>query len=708
MSFTRRVRTIYRKELIDILRDRRTLIAMIVVPIVLYPLLMLGSIQAVSYQADQLQQDQVVLGVISEVQKEMLVTLIRHDAAGLQREQPEDGAPEPINGPEPRLYDSADQLQRGIRDREIHAGVVFGADQLVDDHGAQNKIEIFADKEEVRSAMTSRRLELMLERIKDRKEQSRLADRGLPANFVRPFAITFIDLSSPPSILGQALPLILVLMTITGAIYPAIDLTAGERERNTLESVMVCPVPVIDLIVGKFLVVTTIAIMGAALNLASVSATVYFGGFQKVISQTGGKMPIGTMLIVLLCLVPFTVLVSAIMIAVCSFARTFKEAQNYVTPVILAVLIPGGVAALPATRLEGIMLVMPVGNMVLLSRELLLGADVPLAKIAMVLLATALYASAAVAIAANLFGQESVLFTDVGPLRTALSRRFVKPRDTASLPMALLTTALLFPAWFFMQATLSSATSAAGVWQIYGTAITMPLFFVAIPIAILFWWKVRLGPAMRLRRPSARFLLAALLIGGAAWVPLHELNVMQQAILPIPAAMLADLKRLEETIRALPPLEGILALAVVPALCEELLFRGMLFGGLLTKASPRAAIIFSAVIFGVFHFVAFRFVPTVAMGLVLAWLCWRSRSIFAPMLVHALHNGLLVSATWWDWQSPLGIDKVDAQAHLPPMVLVVGGTLFAVGLLLVGRDNSDAGAEVLRVGPLADADGARA
>ena len=117
-------------------------------------------------------------------------------------------------------------------------------------------------------------------------------------------------------------------MTITGAIYPAIDLTAGERERGTLESLMSTPVNVLDLVVGKFLVVTTVAIMGATLNLASVTATVYFGGFDRVIATTGGALPIGTMVLILLCLIPFAVLMSAIMIAVCSFARTFKEAQN--------------------------------------------------------------------------------------------------------------------------------------------------------------------------------------------------------------------------------------------------------------------------------------------------------------------------------------------------------------------------------------------
>jgi ABC-2 type transport system permease protein/sodium transport system permease protein len=376
MRYHRRIHTIYSKELIDILRDHRTLIAMVVVPIVLYPLLMLGSVQAVSFQAAGIEEEALVVAVINENQGQNLKKLVDADRAALRR-GPSVEHSKSISNDEPKpieedklqisLAGSVEEVDRLIRERRVHIGVVFDRDELFDAPNVQNKVQWRYDKEDVRSAAAKIRLEEMIARVKQRTVDERKAAARLPETFDEPFAIETVDLSSPPSILGQILPLILVLMTITGAIYPAIDLTAGERERGTLESLMASPVPVIDLIVGKFLVVTTVALMGAALNLASVTATVYFGGFGQLIASTGGSMPMGTMFFILLALVPFAVLMSAIMIAVCSFARTFKEAQNYVTPVILAVLIPGGIAALPATRLEGVMLVMPVGNMVLLA-----------------------------------------------------------------------------------------------------------------------------------------------------------------------------------------------------------------------------------------------------------------------------------------------------------------------------------------------------
>ena len=165
------------------------------------------------------------------------------------------------------------------------------------------------------------------------------------------------------------------------------------------------------------------------------------------------------------------------MIAVCSYARTFKEAQNYVTPVILAVLIPGGIAALPATRLEGIMLVMPVGNMVLFAREFLLGAVVSWSAVATVLLATTLYAAAAVAVAASIFGQESVVFADAGSLGSVFSRRALRPSNKPTVSTVMLVAALLFPTWFFIQSALSPEPGDSLDGLLVATAWLMPVLF---------------------------------------------------------------------------------------------------------------------------------------------------------------------------------------------------------------------------------------
>ena len=711
MSFPRRIRTIYAKELVDILRDRRTLIAMILVPIVLYPLLMLGSVQAVSYQFEAMAEERLLVGVL-EGHEPILAKLIEQDESTIAQRRAEldpdseesADLPEPLTQIEVVPFASPDAIRRAVWERRIQAGVLMPP-RIIYAFDRRNPILIIADLEEVRSTFTSDRLHELFKRTADRKIGQRLRRVGLPQQFVEPFAVASEDLSSPPSILGQILPLILVLMTITGAIYPAIDLTAGERERGTLESLMVCPVPVIDLIVGKFLVVTTVAIMGATLNLASVSATVYFGGFDKVISSGGSGVPFAKMAFILLCLVPFAVLMSAIMIAVCSYARTFKEAQNYVTPVILAVLIPGGLAALPGTRLDGVMLVMPVGNMVLLARELLLGANVPLWQVALVLLSTTFYAGAAVAVAANVFGKESVVFADAASFKSAFSRALIKPSPRPTISMSLLVVALLFPAWFYVQSALSPEAGGDARGVLYGTGGLMPLLFFVIPLAIARHWKVNLAGAFALRMPSARHLLAAALIGVSAWIPAHELNVLQERVLGVPAAVMESARLLQETVTAMPLGLVILLLAVVPAVCEELLFRGFLLSGLRASARKWTAIIVSAAVFGVFHFFVFKFAVSAGLGILLAYICWQSRSVLPGMVAHFLHNAIgAVGAAHPELMEWLGIAGEGSEAaewiHLPTHLLIVGAVVLIVGMIVAARPAAPVPGRLTAAAPL--------
>ena len=699
MSLSARIRTIYGKELVDILRDRRTLIAMIIVPIVLYPLLMLGSIQAVSYQADSLGEEVLVIGVVGERQQQLLAMLIERDHRALARERRRLGpdSPEaqalPVGIEKPRIVPFASEadLQESIRERSVHAGVNFERDALYLGLDESNPITIAADLEDMRSEYVASRLRDLFDRTAERSNKRRLRQQQLPEQFLYPLSVTLHNLSSPPSILGQILPLILILMTITGAIYPAIDLTAGERERGTLESLMVSPVPVLDLIVGKFLVVTTVAILGATLNLASVTATVYFGGFDRMIAQTSGDIPVGRMLLILVCLVPFAVLMSAIMIAVCSYARTFKEAQNYVTPVILAVLVPGGIAALPATRLEGVMLVMPVGNMVLLARDLLLGAAMSYWTVTLVLLSTTLYAGAAVAVAAYVFGKESVVFADAASIKVMFSRALARPTDAPSVPMALIFVALLFPTWFFIQSALSPGPGESAEYLLRTTGYLMPLLFVVLPAGVLWYWKVNVRETFRLHRPATRHLLAALIVGAAAWVPAHEVSVFQRGLMGLPAGAEESFELLGSTIAQMSPGSVFVLLALIPAICEELLFRGYLLGGLGAASRKWTAIVASAVVFAVFHFMLFKFAVTAALGVVLAYLCWQSGSILPAMVAHVVHNGLnALSPLYPAWPRALGLNPEDPWAHLPIPLVLAGCVALAAGVWLSARPVSRA------------------
>jgi membrane protease YdiL (CAAX protease family) len=337
------------------------------------------------------------------------------------------------------------------------------------------------------------------------------------------------------------------------------------------------------------------------------------------------------------------------------------------------------------------MLVMPVGNMVLLARELLVGAHVPGWHVVTVLLSTTLYAGAAVAVAANIFGKESVVFADSGSLKMVLLRRFIKPSTHPSIAMSLMLVALLFPAWFFVQGALSPKSPSETVpGVIYGTGVLMPIFFILVPAMIVVYWKVGVSGAFALRLPRARYVLAAIIIGSVTWVISHEMYVLQNMLVQAPAIVVENAVILQQTLAAMPLGHALLLTAIVPAICEELLFRGFLLSGLRSAMAQWPSILLCAAVFGVFHFLFYKFPVTFFLGVILAYLCWQARSVIPAILAHMMHNGIVtlqaVQPSLFEWT---GNSRSDEWSHLPVPLVIVSVLVVAGGLRLAGRRKVD-------------------
>ncbi|MFH1748926.1 MAG: ABC transporter permease subunit/CPBP intramembrane protease, partial [Planctomycetota bacterium] len=450
-----RISTIWRKEFVDTLRDRRTVIAMVLVPMVLYPVLMLGSLMAFEAQVGRLQQEEYTVAVADEQVAAWLRALIDEDEAHRREERAQrqrlalnqDGSAEEAAETGARQKPPTYQIEvfKNVREAvmagDAHVGLLVVGTPLPTAESTHSiHAALIMDETEIRSQIATAGLDGTLKRINERWVARRIADYELPEDFMHPMHLTQFSVASAEkrggSVLGQIVPLILIIMTITGAIYPAIDLTAGERERGTLETLMAAPVPTVDLIAGKFVVVASIGMLSAVLNLLSIGGTIYLGGLGDILTQGQDvSIPLHTLPLVLVVLIPLAIMFSAMLLAVCSFARSFKEAQNYVMPVMMAALIPAVIGILPGTELKGPLLIMPVTNIVILTRELFMG-QIDHVAILWVTLSTCIYAGAAVAVAAKLFGQEAVLFADSASIRTLLQRRFFKVRQLPSAAQA--------------------------------------------------------------------------------------------------------------------------------------------------------------------------------------------------------------------------------------------------------------------------------
>jgi len=741
MSRFSRINTIWRKELIDTLRDRRTLLAMVLVPMVLYPALMLGSLQALEVQTSQVLQEEFIVAVGDKQAARWLRTLIDSDPARLEHIQartaeeriaqaatqpapPEDARRKPTGGiatiragtqvPTFQVV-VVDEPLRRLLDKQINVVVSLDGPPPPPDAEGSAKVTLHFDETDFRSRIAKDGLLGVFERESASRLNRRLARYHLTPEFVSPIELAEENVAGAEQMagaaLGQILPLILIIMTITGSIYPAIDLTAGERERGTLETLMVAPVPAVDLIAGKFVVVALVGLLSAVLNLLSVGGTVYLGGVGEILTQGRGfTLPLGALPIILLLLVPLAVMFSAILLAVCSFARSFKEAQNYVVPVMLAAMIPGVVGVLPGTRLEGPIVIMPVANIVVLARDLLTGPP-NWPAIAVVVLSTSLYAGAAVAIAAKLFGQEAVLFADSGSVRTLFMRRFFEPRSTPTAAQALFIMTVAYTLNFYVQNALGRSSLAGGPGFLLGVALTLIAIYGLAPWLAARYTRVNPVTAFRLARPPTTAIVAAICFGCSTWILALCWIRIQEGFLPIAPDFARAMEEQFGWFNDLPVAVLVVFLALVPAIVEELFFRGYALSGLQRGVGSIAAVVIVAAAFGLSHFMAARFVQTAVLGALLGLLVVRSGSIYPAMIAHFMHNAISVLAGRADGLQPV-LDSLGfptaADAGVPAAWTAGALTLVGVGIALcfLPRRASAASASVAAEGR-ADLDAAR-
>lgn len=404
--------TVYLKELKDSLRDRRALISIIVIPTVVMPLLIFGV-------------GRVASGVVTKARQEIPRVMV------LGGEDSPEVLAQLRAAKRLRLVDLAPDWRQQIADKKIRAVVAipagFGAGLQA---GAAEAVTIYHYEGELKSGLAVTELERFFRDLRESTVKDRLAEHALPARLVRPFDWRRENVAPPEKVggnlLGGLVPYLIILLCFTGAMYPAMDLTAGEKERGTMETLLCCPVPRVDLVLGKFLMVLTGSLAAMLLALLSMGVSALAaglllagssGGATKVMAAAGAESvgaplplidPFG-LLGVLAMTLPVAVLFSAVIFTVSLFAKTYKEAQSYIGPMIFIVLLPAVVGMLPGMELDFPLALVPVLNLSLVCKEMLSGVwHWPL--IGLIFASSSVYAGIALWLAVKMFSRESVMF----------------------------------------------------------------------------------------------------------------------------------------------------------------------------------------------------------------------------------------------------------------------------------------------------------
>ena len=356
----------------DMLRDRRTLLVMIVIPLLLFPLLLSISSKIMFKQ----RQDAAV--------KVLSMGLITHGNAADFRQKL-------VDKKSFRLIEnlSEDEIKERIRTGTMDFGLVFAPDfdqAVVQNRQGDIKFYLKSSRE---TELTSRRIEKLLDAFESELISARFQRLKIDQSITRAISIERRDIATAQEKIGEAigglLPYLFVLFCFMGAMYPAIDLGAGEKERGTIETLLTSPVRRLQIVLGKFGVVfltgigsVAISFVGLYLAVRSVKEIP-----DELFQLLTGILSAQTIILVLSLVVPLTIFFAGILLSLSIFAHTFKEAQSIITPLNLVVIIPVFIGIFPGIKLNGITALIPILNVSLATRAIISGTirTVPLIEV---------------------------------------------------------------------------------------------------------------------------------------------------------------------------------------------------------------------------------------------------------------------------------------------------------------------------------------
>ena len=395
----RNILIVYRKELKDMMRDRRTIFGMFLFPIVIFPLMTTGF-----NTFEQRMRKRV------EKEKSTVMLLGAEHAPALAGKLT---ASENLE-----ILPATPSYAQLIGDKKLHAAVEFPAGFAAALNARAKEaplVKIYHYNTESRSEAAADKIEAIIREYRESVVTERLTAQGLPEPFVRPIEAKEENVAAPEKVSGSRLAIILpyfiIFLCLMGAIHPAMDLTAGEKERGTLETILASSVHRGEIVLGKFFLVLTVSLTTTVISIASYAITASFSAsyMQQMTSGQSFRLSFAAIGAILLVAFPLAVLFSSGLIAISLFAKNYKEAQSYIGPLMFLVIVPAMAAMLPGVELNTVLALIPIANVSLIMKELLTGG-MPVGFLIATFASTAFYAGIALHIAYTLFQREDVLF----------------------------------------------------------------------------------------------------------------------------------------------------------------------------------------------------------------------------------------------------------------------------------------------------------
>lgn len=678
------IRTLVKKEMLDVFRDKKTVVIMLLVPVILYPLIFIGAMQAVVLISASMgeQNYRIAIDAADDGAFEQMLA-----AKGRQK----DGSSEETDAEqvEEERYEitlvdagSIGDYEEALNEEVIDV-YVTGAVQ-----NGKMKYDVYYLSSVTNSSYAQNLVTDVFEEFREVLTEEKIREAGLDVHeILEPILYEKKDTASSEqslgSIMGSILPFMLIVSLMMGTMYPAIDTTAGERERGTLETILTLPVTNRQLIISKFLTVAAIGMMSALLNICSMGGIALYMYEVMDMQTDAGSIEIARFLpaifVCMLAIFAFSLFVSAVTMCVTAFAKSYKEANNYITPLMLVIMFTGYIGFIPNVELTQTMAMIPVANICLLIKNMLL-FKIDYTVIAVVLLSNVAYAMFAVLFLSRIYDSEAVLFGDGKHGIQLFEKR--SNLQKGGVPT-------VSDVWFVVAVTIVLILYAGSILQLkFGLAgvFGTQLILLFTPLLVAIYTKRDLQLTYGFRKAGMKKYLSGIFIITGVFLVNIVISTGLTILLP------------ESAENVVTAFDGIMSgniwavlfvIAFAPAVCEEMLFRGMIFQSMKARYRISAAVGITAVLFGMYHMSLVKLIPTGFLGFVLCYAAYRADSIYPAMLMHFLNNAFSVLISCYPekvkrffpvfYQDALGFGDV-------MRLLGIGLILVGIGLYILKED----------------------
>ena len=355
--------SIFKKELTDVLRDRRTLFFMIAMPVIVMPLIFIGSLKFQEYQNKKSEEKILNIAIVNESDDVQIRDYI-------------------LNQKGVNLIEDidTDSLEKGIKSDSLQGGLFIGKNFLNNISTNQmGAVEIYFKSSDLMSK-AKKRINNALDQYKNKVVAERLLRFDIDKNLLEPLQIIDRDMSTKKETMGKALgglvPYMLVIFIFLGAMYPAIDLGAGEKERGSLETLLSSPATKFEITVGKLMVVSLTGLVSGLISVVGITAPMYFiDNIPDQIKSTVLEIISPFMIIsVIFLMIPIAIFFASMLLSISFYARSFKEAQSLMGPLNIIIIVPLMLTLGPGIEIDHITALIPLINVGLLTKEILAGS----------------------------------------------------------------------------------------------------------------------------------------------------------------------------------------------------------------------------------------------------------------------------------------------------------------------------------------------